>query len=223
MATEILRPIGISPRVYGANVSQDSNPKTKMEEMHKLINEEISDEDSTYIIIGSGIGLPAYFDINMNEFESLNIQQIKVNAMIKNNSLDLGGCNINCHLWYTSIPSENNSGNIEFLTGGTIKNTLTLIADLEWNEYIFSFTKENLNELLNQYKALTLDNSKFYFLSSLLDFNPASGSSSKSNYKLYLTQLYIEVEYKDESGTTQSFIFYLKENNEWIQLIPIVF
>ena len=192
MVTEILRPLDGS----GCGGSCTLYPEgTSTSEIYTLINENVADDDATYIKVASAISLgESMCDILIGS------------KQLVNNYSNVTACRV-----YFRGKSDSVSNLFGFaINASTNDITKVTPTDTTWSEYYVDLNVDNLKSSMQSPKKEI----GFY-----LRFGGIASNSDQKNFYVYLTQLYVEVTYSDVDepdnppATTET--VYLKENGTW--------
>lgn len=203
MATKtlILRPMSITSDDISLVTFYPSD--TTIDNAHILVNEEVADDDATYITGGLGSGINFHFSFTKPE----DLKNITGFSFKVRNKFETSGSNHNVTY---NMHIENNSYALSSLTTNP-----TVYTDM--SESILDDTRNIIIGILNNNQNLN-----FYITQT-------SGTNNKSK-PIRTTQMYIEITYESNDAVLQYFKqnnewvnigelnIYYKENNEWSSL-----
>lgn len=192
--TIILRPTGVNTQ-RSQNIDSNNQPRfpaeTSDENLHLLVNEEIPDDDTTYLkskVVGSFLYF--YFPVELLE----NIKPLDIRVVARQKVDDINGGTI---LTLYGTDSEGNSVN-----GGA--------SILCGNVDVYETHAQSVSNL-EILKSSTLKADQFILSWNLGDTTEKAGT-------VWLTQIYIEVDYDDEAGggePEETAVLYLKKSGAW--------
>lgn len=205
MVTEILRPIEgtkTSTVVLHPNSTDNSD-------LYKLLNEEIADDDSTYIELPDVLqSVTVGFDINALLAIYLNIKTCKIIFRAKIDSID------NKTGFYIGLMKWDNSNNKHTTAiGGRIAPTST-----NWETYSYDI---DVNTIISVIESDAI-NGHTSLLGKLYVNLGQQATGGKSSGSGYYTQAYMEITYDDGTIETSETI-YLKENDTWTSVPCTIF
>jgi hypothetical protein len=203
MATKtlVLRPISITSDDTSLVTFYPSD--TTMDNAHILVNEEVADDDATYITGGLGSGINFHFSFTKPE----DLKNITGFSFKVRNKFETSGSNHNVAY---KIYIENNNYTLNSLTANS-----TVYTDM--SESIVDDIRNAIISALDSNQNLN-----FYITQT-------SGTNSKSK-PIRTTQMYIEITYESNDAVLQYFKqnnewinigelnIYYKKNNEWYSL-----
>lgn len=188
MATKtlILRPISVTSTDESLVTLYPTD--TTMANAHTLVNEEVADDDATYITGGLGGSINYHFSFTKpDDLENITDFSFKVRQRLEASSTASS----------TSYQIYLTSGNYTLCT---FSEDATAYTDLS-----SSLATDNMNSILGEFNNATskLD---FYITQTVASANKAKPTRT--------TQLYIEITYQNSVKDA----VYLKQNNEWVKL-----
>jgi len=201
MATKtlIIRPTGF---VAITNSPAKGFPSdTVAEDYYKLVNEEIADDDATYISV-SGINAATLsgllFEIP-DEHTHCDFLSCTIKARAKANA---EGLNFNISYDYSETPSDTSTITNTSITIGTLSTSYQDYAYVLEEQFLTYFTSNKSVYVRHQHGTISKDNS------------------------CILTQIYLELTYEtsDEDGeddTSES--IYIKQNGSWVAITGTIY
>lgn len=192
MVTEILRPINVE---YDSEKITLVPSSTEVEDAYRLINEDVADDDGTYISItetGTNNAIKCYFEAPKRK--SFLIDSVRFVLKVKTETSELA-----LHL---DVLFGDNEDEIE---------TFTFDVPQDWET--LSCNGLDVSTYIEDYVMGYSEN-----FSLCLKVNSNTTSSSSKNSTLDITQIYVEITYAVDEET-----IYFKENGSWNAVKGIIY